>query len=85
MEAVVRAKFTVVEVTQYEHGLGKTIKLQPRYDSSLPEDKRFSEASPSGEMSMYVTNPHALEHLTPGAVFYLDFIPAPAGTSPLHA
>lgn len=84
MDAVVRAKFVVTEVTEYESGGGKQIKLAPRYDSSLPEDKRFAEATPSGEMHMFVTNPHALEHLKPGAVFYLDFVPAPEGTSRYH-
>lgn len=84
MEAVVRAKFVVTEVTEFANSTTKIVKLQPRYDSSLPEDKRFAEATPSGDLSMTVTNPGALQHLKAGAIFYLDFVPAPEGTSPYH-
>lgn len=83
-EAVVRAKFVVTEVTEYAGNAGKTVKLQPRYSKQIPEDKAFASATPTGDMSMYVSNPAALEHLKAGAVFYLDFVPAPDGTSQYH-
>lgn len=65
-------------------GSGKTVKLQPRYSKQVPEDKRFAEATPTGDLTMYVNNPAALEHLKAGAIFYLDFVPVPEGTSRFH-
>lgn len=71
----VRAKFRVESVTEHVWGKGKTVKLGPQYDTSIPEDRRFSEATPSGSLEMMVTNEAALAVLRPGAVFYLDFTP----------
>lgn len=76
----VRAKFRVVSVTQHDGSdKARTIKLQPRYDDTIPEDQRFHQATPSGEMSMYVTNPAAIEQLSLGKDFYLDFTPVEEG------
>jgi hypothetical protein len=76
--AVVRAKFQVVELREsmWAYNGAKTVILQPQYDDSIPEDKRFFDATPSGTMEMTVNNPGALEYLTLGRKFYLDFIPA---------
>ncbi len=85
---VVRAKFTVThhEVLHYQSGDPHvTVHLQPRCESSIPEDKRFAAATPSGELKMYITNKSAIEHLKPGRAFYLDFIPVPEGVSPYHS
>lgn len=79
----VRAKFTVTQVTTY-HGGNATITMEPRYDSSIPEDQRFYEATPTGKFEMYVSNPAAIEQFKPGKVFYADFTEAPEGTSPYH-
>ncbi len=72
---MVRAKFRVVAVTQYDAGPARTIKLMPQYDETIPEDKRFAQATPTGELTMYVNNPMAVELLTIGKFFYLDFVP----------
>lgn len=71
----VRAKFTVTSVTEHHYSQAKTIKLTPVYDPNLPEDQRFSKATPSGELTMYVDNPSAAEQLKLGQAFYLDFTP----------
>ncbi len=71
----VRAKFKVVAVTDHDYGDGKTIKLAPCYDASVPEDRRFAQATPTAELSMYVNNPLAIEALKLGKYFYLDFTP----------
>jgi hypothetical protein len=72
----VRAKFTVTRVEKHTYSSSyesHKVILAPCYDPELPEDQRFAKASPSGELWMQVDNPAALEQLTPGRVFYLDF------------
>lgn len=72
----VRAKFTVAEVTQISTAPnGRRIVLMPLYDTSIPDDRRFSDATPSGRMEMFVNNPAAIEQLPLGAKFYVDFTP----------
>ncbi len=70
----VRAKFTVVSIT--DRGPGpKTIRLEPRYDPSIPEDQRFLQATPWGSMEMAVDNPAALDQMGIGQTFYVDLTP----------
>lgn len=71
----VRAKFKVVSITQHEY-FGKTIKLSAQYDQSIPEDRRYAQATPSGELTMFVNNPPAADAFKPGQYVYLDFTPA---------
>ena len=72
----VRAKFMVYSVREFAHNAGsKEIILQPQYDETIPEDRRFYAATPSGEFRMLVNNPLALEQLIPGKQFYVDFTP----------
>jgi len=76
---MVRAKFTVSQIIQSNWGDkdGRTVKLQPQYDTSIPEDQRFCQATPSGSMEMYITNPEALKQFQLGETFYVDFTPVP--------
>ena len=76
---VCRAKFTVQKKAQMAWGKpgAAEITLSPTYDTSIPEDKLFSEASPSGELHMYVDNPAAVQFFELGKAYYLDFTPAP--------
>lgn len=53
----------------------KTVKLQCSYDTTIPEDQRFYDATPTGHIEMVVNNPVALEQLTIGKSFYVDFTP----------
>ena len=77
---MIRAKFRVVAVTEHAYSAdARTIKLEPQYDDSIPEDRRFAQSTPSGELSMYVNNPAAVEELKIGKFFYLDFVPVEAG------
>lgn len=73
----VRAKFMVTEIHRHawDSGKGATLVLQPQYDSSIPEDRRFAQATPSGRMEMRVDNPGAIEALPLGKQFYVDFTP----------
>lgn len=73
----VRAKFQVQSITTYAWGPAATVELAPQYDNSIPEDRRFSKATPSGKFTMLIDNPAALEQLKPGKLFYIDLTEAP--------
>ena len=72
---MVRAKLTVIAITEHNYGNGKTVKLGCAYDPEIPEDQRFCEATPSGSMELYVTNQAALDQFKIGQSFYVDFTP----------
>ena len=76
----VRAKFTVTHINETRYGARpvdayKTVILEPRYDTTIPEDVRFLTATPTGRMEMRIENPVALEQFIPGKSFYVDFTP----------
>lgn len=71
---MIRAKAKVTSVTSHDNMAGKTIQLNAEYDEKIPEDQRFSEATPSFSLTMYVTNPLVLERMTQGKYFYIEFI-----------
>lgn len=73
---MIRAKFRVISVTRdIYNAKARTIKLSPQYDQAIPEDRRFAEATPTGELTMYVNNPSVVEQFEVGRYFYLDFTP----------
>jgi hypothetical protein len=58
------------------------VSFQTLYDTSIPEDERFSKYTPSGQMEVTISNPAALEMIQPGQDYYIDISPAssaPAG------
>lgn len=68
-----RAKFHVNSVTH--DGYGRTVKMSAIKDGS-PENNQFAQATPSGILEMYISNPAALDFLEPNKNYYLDFSPA---------
>ena len=82
---MVRAKFTVTRIAKsyYSDSSGNVreggteVFLHPQYDTSIEEDKRFSKATPSGEMRLLIDNPPAADYLKPGRAFYVDFTIVP--------
>jgi hypothetical protein len=82
---MVRAKFRVTKIAEWCYGGGKEITLAPQYDTSIPEDQRYAKATPSGEIYMQVDNPAALEVLSLGTYFYVDFTPIEAEKSKVAA
>lgn len=75
---MVRAKFMVTEIRQHSYGGdARTVILAPQYDTSIPEDQRYAQATPSGRIEMYIDNPPALAALPIGKAFYVDFTPVP--------
>jgi hypothetical protein len=72
--ATVRAKFRCNSITGHAGMSAKTVKFAAVYDSSIPEDRRYATATPTGELTMLVDNPAVSFEL--GRQYYLDFTPA---------
>jgi hypothetical protein len=43
----------------------------------VPEDAAFTKATPTGEARFSIDNPAAIEQLTIGEYYYVDFSPVP--------
>lgn len=68
----VRAKFVCKSVEHHE-GNVRTVRLEPVIYDDCDENKAFWKYTPSGTMSMSITNPAAFEQFEPGVEYYLDF------------
>lgn len=82
---MVRAKFTLQTIETHEYRPGSSSKylvFNATYDQTIPEDQRFSKATPSGTLRMQVDNPAAVERFEPGKAYYLDFTPVPVPVEP---
>ncbi len=66
---MVRAKFTC---TKNDNG---DVALQPVFDRS-EENKQFWDATPSGEIKMFITNENARNQFEVGKEYYVDFTKA---------
>jgi hypothetical protein len=56
-------------------GTAQNIRLAAQYDPSIPEDQRFMEATPSGELKFYVSNPAVIGGFQIGKNYYVDLTP----------
>lgn len=75
----VRCKLRLTSIKQSEFNpTARTLAFEARYDTSIPEDQRFYDATPWGTFEMLVNNPKALEQLELGKDYYLDLTPASA-------
>lgn len=77
----VRAKFYVKQINHMHHGQDNDateITMAPVFgtfgDGSANES--WSKHTPSGELTMMITNPAAVEKFEIGKSYYLDFTPA---------
>lgn len=82
-QRVTRAKFRVNRKARIEGADGQTtaveVTLNPIYGGAPgTEDHDFWTATPSGTLTMYITNPAAFGALANGASYYLDLTPAPS-------
>lgn len=68
-----RAKFQCDSVTTTTWS--EEAKLSAVYTGNK-EDNEFAEATPSGQISITITNPAAKGFLSPGKKYYLDFTEA---------
>jgi len=71
----VRAKFQVTGITERPHGGGE-IEFTTIYDSTIPEDRRFQQATPWGQIKITIDNPAAKAFFKLGKYFYADFTEA---------
>ncbi len=82
------ASFATVEGAEYtEYGTtrkyksvftgkrAQNVRLAAQYDTSNPEDVSFSEATPSGELKIYVSNPAVIGSFELDKDYYLHLIP----------
>lgn len=76
----VRAKLRLTKVTDSKWGPSypavRTLRFEAQYDSSIPEDQRFQQATPSGHCELQIDNPAALAQFEHGKAYYVDFSPA---------
>jgi hypothetical protein len=68
-------KFHCESVTHFPSGQ-ESVVLAARYDKSLPEDQRFSEATPMGEMKFSINNPAVKGFFEPGKTYYIEVTPS---------
>lgn len=70
----VKAKFIVEHVTKFKYG--EQVKLVPVYEGATQntsEDKHFADASPSGSLEIFISNPAVHGHFQPGDAHYITF------------
>lgn len=60
---------------QPEEKLSETVYMHPVYGDGT-ENKSFSEATPSGLISLTITNPNAYGFFVANKEYYVDFTPA---------
>jgi hypothetical protein len=78
---MLRAKF-LVEDRQETFGnddqkVSENISMRPVYsDDPASENGQFWNATPSGSIQLFITNPDAFDKLIAGDEFYVDFSPA---------
>jgi hypothetical protein len=75
---MVRAKFKVQSIQDSTDQAGKVhsrrVLLHPVYsDNPEHENRAFWQATPTGMLDMWITNPAAFEQFEQGAEYYIDF------------
>lgn len=77
----VRAKLRLTEIREskwsFQGPSQKTLRFTSQYDSSIPEDQRFQQATPSAYAEFCIDNPAALAQFELGKDYYVDFSPTP--------
>lgn len=73
----VRAKFTVAHIQGLDRG-AKIVTLHPVQDDGIPENQRFHQYTPGGEISLTIDNPPASDQFQLGRSYYVDFTDAAA-------
>mgnify|MGYP000844752033 FL=1 len=73
---MVRAKMKCCEIATSDAGNGATnevVKLTAVYG---PGNETWSKYTPSGQVSLCITNPEAVRQFKVGAAYFVDFTPA---------
>ena len=71
-----RAKFTINKIVKTAHS--ETLEMTPVTPGSFgpsgeSEDNTFARWTPSGNLSLTITNPDLIGTFSPGDTYYLDF------------
>lgn len=75
---MLRAKFQVQERKNYHTATGEEIIMRPVYwPDPESENHHFWKASPSGQLTLFISNPEAIGKLEIGKFYYIDFTEAP--------
>lgn len=69
----IKAKVIVNSVENFGHA--ERPKMSPVTGGS-PEDNSFSQATPSGSLELYISNPAALGFFKPGKKYHVTFTEA---------
>jgi hypothetical protein len=78
---IIRSKFQLQEIRQHSWNKNqRTFVFNCIYDSSIPEDQRFLDATPSGHMEITVNNPAVIAEWKLGEYYYFDAVPVAAET-----
>lgn len=74
----VRAKMKVMAITPFHtgdpNGVCSEIRMMPVFGDS-PENRTWSQYTPSGECRMVITNPSAVDAFELGMEYFVDFTP----------
>lgn len=77
---MVRAKFQVNSVKQIVGGSGKVesieVAMNPVYGKAGEANAQWSKYTPSGSLTMTITNEQVFDTFRPGMQFYLDLTEA---------
>ena len=75
--ATVLAKFRCTQVAS--HGQGNVhVTFEPHYEEGDDAiNKSWAEATPSGKIEMWITNPALCEHFIPGRQYFVNLALAP--------
>lgn len=79
MDTVIRAKMYVNEVKRCADSTGEIsqeeIKLNAVYGKEGTANNQWSKYTPSGSLSMVISNPGAFGKILPGQYFFIDLVP----------
>lgn len=76
----VRAKFKCLSAKEIAGGVARghtfVYSFAPQYDAAVPEDVRWQQYTPSGQLEIHVDNPAVRFEVD--RYYYLDLSPVPA-------
>jgi hypothetical protein len=67
----------VSEVHSFPFSIARRYVLTAQYDQAIPEEDRFTTATPSGKLVILVDSPEASKMFAINKSFYLSLTPAP--------
>lgn len=78
METILRCKMRVIEVVHSIDSLGQVEQEKVKLcavTSGSNENKQWAKWTPGANFEIYINNPAAMNKLSKGHEFYIDFVP----------